>query len=92
MKPLAHVVPGGLRQLLRNAPLSDGKVAFAWRAAVGGTFDRASAVKLENGTLVVETSSAQWARELKRSQPMILSRLQAMLGESNVTAILIRNL
>jgi len=90
MKPLAHAVPGGLRQLLHNAPLSDGKVAFAWRIAVGAAFDRASAVKLEQGTLIVETSSAQWARELRRSQSMILPRLQAMLGEDNITRIVVR--
>jgi predicted nucleic acid-binding Zn ribbon protein len=91
MKPLAHAVPGGVRQLLRNAPLSDGKVAFAWRAAVGAAFDRAGTVKLEHGTLIVETSSAQWARELKRSQPIILTRLQAMLGEDNLKSIVIRS-
>ncbi len=91
MEPLAHAVPGGLRLLLHNTPLSDGKVAFAWRAAVGAAFDRTGAVKLEHGTLIVETSSAQWARELNRSQAMILSRLQAMLGDSNVTRIVVRH-
>ncbi len=92
MKPLAHAVPGGIRQLLHNAPLSDGKVAFAWRLVVGAAFDRATAVKLENGTLIVETSSAQWARELKRSEAVVLPRLQAMLGEQNITRILVRPL
>ena len=90
MKPLAHVVPGGLRQLLHNAPLSDGKVAFAWRMVVGAAFDRATAVKLENGVLLVDTSSVQWSRELKRSQSIILPRLQAMLGEQNITRIVVR--
>jgi len=90
MKPLAHAVPGGLRQLLHNAPLSDGKVAFAWRMVVGAALDRATAVKLENGVLLVDTASAQWARELKRSQSMILPRLQAMLGEQNITRIELR--
>jgi len=90
MKPLAHAVPGGLRLLLHDAPLSDGKVAFAWRLVVGAAFDRATAVKLEDGALVVETSSAQWARELNRSQSIILPRLQAMLGEQNITRIEIR--
>lgn len=90
MKPLAHAMPGGLRQLLHNAPLSEGKVAFAWRAAVGAAFDRATAVRLEGGTLIVEASSAQWAREMRRSQGVILARLQAMLGEDNVTRIIVR--
>ena len=90
MKSLAHAVPGALRQLLHDAPLSDGKVAFAWRAAVGAGFDRASAVRLEQGTLLVDTSSAEWARELRRSQSMILARLQAMLGEQNIIRIVVR--
>jgi len=90
MKPLAHAVPGGLRLLLHHAPLSDGKVAFAWRLVVGAAFDRATAVKLEHGTLIVETSSAQWARELKRSASIILPRLQAMLGDDHITQIVVR--
>jgi predicted nucleic acid-binding Zn ribbon protein len=90
MKPLTHAVPGAIRLLLHNAPLSDGKVAFAWRIAVGSAFDRATAVKLETGTLIVETTSPQWAQEIRRSQSMILSRLQVMLGAENVTRIQIR--
>jgi hypothetical protein len=90
MKPLTHAMPGALRLLLHNAPLSDGKVGFAWRAAVGEAFERATAVKLEHGVLVVETTSAEWAREIKRSQGIILSRLQAMLGADAVTRIQVR--
>jgi len=90
MKPLTYAVPGALRLLLRNAPLSDGKVAFAWRAAVGEAFERATAIKLEQGTLIVETTSAEWAREITRSQSLILSRLQAMLGADAVTRLLVR--
>jgi len=90
MKPLSLAVPGALRLLLHNAPLSDGKVAFAWRAAVGKAFERATAVKLEHGSLIVETTSAQWAREITRSQPIILARLQAMLGDDAVTRIIVR--
>jgi predicted nucleic acid-binding Zn ribbon protein len=92
MKPLTVAVPGALRLLLRNAPLSDGKVAFAWRVAVGEAFERATAVKLESGVLIVETASAQWAREIKRSQHIILSRLQSMLGDDAVRSIAVRSL
>lgn len=90
MKPLTLAIPGALRMLLHNAPLSDGKVGFAWRAAVGDAFERATAVKLEAGALIVETTSAQWAREIKRSQSTILSRMQAMLGADAVTRIVVR--
>ncbi len=46
MRPLAHALPGALSELLKTAPLSDGKVSFAWRAAVGPALDRVTAVKL----------------------------------------------
>ena len=35
MHPLAHAMPGAVVELLRGSPLSDGKVTFAWKAAVG---------------------------------------------------------
>jgi predicted nucleic acid-binding Zn ribbon protein len=90
MRPLAHAVPGALMQLLRPAPLSEGKVAFAWNAAVGPAVARATAVKLCEGVLIVDTSSVQWAREIRRSSGVIISRLQALLGDDIVTSISVR--
>ena len=90
MRPLTHALPGALLQLLRPAPLSDGKVAFAWNVAVGPAVARATIVKLCDGVLIVETSSAQWAREVKRSSSVILSRLQTLLGDDAVKSISIR--
>jgi predicted nucleic acid-binding Zn ribbon protein len=80
-------MPGALVELLRGAPLSQGKVAFAWRAAVGSAVERATDVYLEDGTLIVETASAQWSRELKRSAPTILKRLDTLLGAGVVRRI-----
>jgi predicted nucleic acid-binding Zn ribbon protein len=80
-----------LVHLLRDAPLSDGKVDFAWKAAVGPAFERATAVKLEGTTLIVEVGSAQWAREIKRSTGVILSRLQTLLGDNVVTSLTVRH-
>jgi predicted nucleic acid-binding Zn ribbon protein len=90
MKPLAHAVPGALIELLRGAPLSSGKVAFAWRAAVGPAVERATEIKLEAGVLLVEADSAQWANEVMRSSPIILRRLQTLLGQETVTEIRVR--
>jgi len=90
MRPLAHALPGALVELLDAAPLSDGKVNFAWSAAVGPALDRATAVKLERRVLIVETASAQWSREIMRSSPLILKRLQALLGAAVVEKIEIR--
>ena len=87
MRPLAHGLPGALTELLKAAPLSDGKVTFAWGAAVGPAIERVTAVKLERRVLIVETASAQWSREIMRSSPTILRRLHRFLGADVVDRI-----
>jgi predicted nucleic acid-binding Zn ribbon protein len=91
MKPVAAAVPGAVAQLLREAPLSDGKIACAWKVAVGPALDRATAVKLEGTVLLVDVASAQWAREVRRSTGLILPRLRALLGRDTVTEIKVRS-
>ena len=90
MEPLTHALPGALMELLRGTPLSDGKVTFAWNAAVGPAIERVTAVKLERKVLLVETASAQWSREVMRSSPVILKRLQSLLGADTVERIEVR--
>lgn len=90
MQSITKAVPGAIVELLRGAPLSPGKVQFAWRAAVGPAFERVTAVRLEGQTLLVDAVSAQWAREVNRSSPMILARVQVLLGATTVTAIHVR--
>jgi len=91
MKPLTSAVPGALAQLLREAPLSDGKVAFAWKVAVGPAVDRATAIKLDDATLIVDVTSAQWANEVRRSSAIILARLQTLLGKTAVAQLHVRS-
>ena len=90
MNPIGAVVPGAIVALLRRAPLSAGKVNFAWNAAVGPAVQRATSVHLENGVLLVDAASPQWAREVSRSTPMILRRLQPLLGEGRWISITVR--
>jgi predicted nucleic acid-binding Zn ribbon protein len=90
MKRLTHAVPGALIELLRGAPLSDGKVTFAWNAAVGPALERVTTVKLERTVLIVDAASPQWSRELERLRGVILGRLQSLLGKDAVSSILIR--
>ena len=90
MDPLGSAVPGAIVALLRDAPLSAGKVTFAWNAAVGPAVQRVTSVHLENGVLLVDASSPQWAREVSRSTPIILRRLQRLLGEGTVASIRVR--
>jgi predicted nucleic acid-binding Zn ribbon protein len=90
MRRIVHAIPGALMELLRGAPLSDGKVTFAWNAAVGPALERVTRVKLERGVLIVDAASAQWSREIQRSSPVILARLQSLLGKDTVSSIIVR--
>jgi predicted nucleic acid-binding Zn ribbon protein len=90
MRPLHDGLPGALVELLRGSPLSDGKVTFAWKAAVGPAIERVTNVKLERKVLLVETASAQWSQEVMRSSPVIVKRLQALLGADAIERIEVR--
>ena len=80
-----HCVTSVLRTLLRDQPLSAGKVALAWTAAVGRTIDRVTTVSLSpDGTLRVCADDRHWAREVGRSTALITSRLNRLLGDGVV--------
>ena len=91
MLPLASAVPGAVADLLRRSPLSPGKVAFAWRTAVGPALERVTAVRLEGGVLIVDARTPEWAREVSRSSRIILGRLQTLLGATAVVRIDVRD-
>jgi hypothetical protein len=85
MDSLQAIVPRALTELLRQGPMSQGKLEVAWRAAVGDALSRVTTVRLQSGGCVeVLASDARWNRELKRSSSMILTRLKGLLGTDNV--------
>ena len=90
MQPIGQILPRALAQIVREAPMSRGKVDFAWKSAVGTAMARASNVLLENGVLLVEAQTAQWGAAIMRASPMILSRLRGMLGPEAVREIRLR--
>jgi hypothetical protein len=90
MRSLVHIVPSALVQLLRQVPMSQQKLEFAWGAAVGRAVERVTRVKIEGDILVVDTTSAQWVREITRASPLILQRLHGYLGASAVAGIEVR--
>ena len=90
MRPLNSALPGALEALLKDAPLSPGKVSFAWRAAVGPALERETSVRLEGATLYVDAASYQWATEVRRASSTILNRLQTLLGSGIVVSISVR--
>ena len=80
-------MPDALAEILRKAPLSDDKIAFAWRAAVGAAIDRGTTISLDKGVLRVRSDSAAWRREVQRSTPLIRARLDALLGRGVIRSI-----
>ena len=87
MDPVHRFMPDALATILRNAPLTNDKVAFAWRAAVGAAVDKATSVDLQNGVLRVRTRDRAWQREVERSAGLVRARLDALLGEGLVTRV-----
>ena len=83
MDPLQSAAPGVVRSLLARSPMSVGKFEFAWRLAVGPALERVTKPTLhEDGTIEVCVSDAAWRREVKRSQAVILAKLQELLSAS----------
>ena len=53
-------MPAVLADVIRKAPLTDEKVAFAWRTAVGPAFERVTTARLDaTGVLHVTAADAQ---------------------------------
>ena len=83
-----QVLPGVVAEVVRKAPLSDAKVAFAWRLAVGPALDKATKVRLgSDGTLYVSAESKAWLDSIRASVGMIRSRLAHYLGDETIKRI-----
>ena len=87
MIPVQQVIPGALEAVLRKAPLTREKVAFAWRVVVGPAVARATSIELRDHVLYVRAKDAAWQREIGRAMPVIQKRLTALLGEQAIRRI-----
>jgi len=80
-------MPRVLAEVLRKAPLTPEKVAFAWRTAVGPAMDNATTIELRHSMLLVRVKEATWEREVERSAALIRARLDALLGDGVVRRV-----
>lgn len=85
--PVQQVLPEALAVVLRKAPLTPEKIAFAWRTAVGPAVDRVTTIELKGRVLHVQAKDAAWQREVERSAAIIRIRLEALLGAAVVRGI-----
>jgi hypothetical protein len=84
----SKVMPAVLADVIRKAPLTDEKVQFAWRLAVGPALDKATTVRLAaNGTLYVKAEAPAWNDAIGKSLGIIRSRLAHFLGETTIDRI-----
>ena len=89
-EPLAQAIPRAVATLLRDTPMSPGKLAFAWKTIVGPAMDRGTFVRLDGRTLLVDAKTAAWAKEVSRSSSIILRRLQTLLGSEVINELNVR--
>jgi hypothetical protein len=83
-----QVLPGVVAEVIRKAPLTDEKVAFAWRLAVGPAIAKATTVRLApDGTLYLSAESKAWVDSVFDSVGIIRSRLAHYLGDNTVKRI-----
>ena len=87
MIPVHQFLPDVLATVLRRAPLTPEKVAFAWRTAVGPAVDKATTIVLRDDVLHVSARDRAWKREVERSAAVIGARLDALLGEGVVRRV-----
>jgi len=85
------VIPDVLADVIRKAPLCPEKVDFAWRDAVGPALDRVTRVRLDESGVLRVAAEGEWGREVRRLSPVILQRLERLLGPRTVAAIRIVN-
>ncbi len=92
MIPVRQVIPHGVAEIIRKAPLTPEKVAFAWQNVVGPAINQATSVSWgDDGVLRVKTKDAAWQREIERSAALIRSRLETLLGEKVVRYIEVKS-
>jgi Dna[CI] antecedent, DciA len=91
MVPVRHVMPDAVAAIVRRAPLTPEKVAFAWRSVVGPAIDHATAVEWSDGVLRVRARDAAWRREVERSAALIRTRLETLLGDRVVRYIEVKS-
>jgi predicted nucleic acid-binding Zn ribbon protein len=91
MEPIQSLLPSAVARLVRPAPLCVEKVLFAWRVCVGPAVARVTRVRLTGDrVLEVELDDGRFGDELIRSAPVILRKVQDLLGADAVDRVAIR--
>ncbi len=90
MQSINNAAASTLKSILAGQPLSEAKVAFAWRMAAGPTLAAATSIAwTDDGRLRVRTRSDEWRRELIRARPLVLHRMRELIGPGSIKSLII---
>lgn len=79
-----------LRDLLAGQPTTAAKVRFAWRMAAGAALARSGELHWsDSGVLRVNAREDAWRRELRHASPILIERMNHLLGAGVVKRIVI---
>ena len=87
MIPVQAILPGALADVIRKVPLSQDKIEFAWRTAVGAAVAKATKVHLKGVVLQVRADNEAWRREIEHSAALIRNRMESLLGPDVVRGL-----
>lgn len=87
MLPIQQFSAGVLAEIVRRQPASAARTKFAWQLAVGPALARVTVVELTDGVLTVRSTDQRWAIEIARARPMVLARLQQLLGPDAIQSV-----
>ena len=88
LESLHNTAGAAVRRLLADQPDTAAKVAFAWKIAAGPAVGRATETSWRaGGVLVIKARTEAWRREVRGACPLLLRRLQDLLGPGVVTRV-----
>jgi predicted nucleic acid-binding Zn ribbon protein len=87
MLPIQQFSSRVLSDIIRRQPASAARTKFAWQLAVGPKLARMTSVDLNGDVLTVRSTDKRWAAEIARARPIVLARLQQLLGPDAVHSV-----
>jgi predicted nucleic acid-binding Zn ribbon protein len=91
MRPLSAAIARALRTLHLDSDVAKADAMRAWTAVasavIGPDATRTTAVRVDEGTLVVAVPTAQWAAEIRLREEQLVAELAARAPRSGIAKI-----
>jgi predicted nucleic acid-binding Zn ribbon protein len=91
MRPLASAIARAFRTLRLDSDVAKGDAIRAWTgvasAVIGPDATRTTALRIDEGTLVVAVPTVQWAAEIRLREEELLAGLASRAPRSGIAKI-----